>query len=264
MSNAALETSTSAMIDAKFTAAQIERNCPSRLQEIGREIGERLKKAERQYKKGDEQASAIKALLTEAKGLCDDGGFKKFHELFCSHLRKSRGYELLAIASDKKSIEEIRASTRKRVAKHRVNKAAGAKSVTVTEKSEQLALSAPTEDEEADTTAALVPEQMPQSTKPRSAIATGDRALRLFTSLVMELVRTTRNKEVERFAKTAVTADDLARLGKFLTRIASLKKSRAVTPTPDLPDEGTLSAGAFVALRAAGPLVSIATEDTCP
>jgi hypothetical protein len=80
----------------------------------------------------------------------------------------------------------------------------------------------------------------------------------------MELVRTTRNKEVERFAKTAVTADDLARLGKFLTRIASLKKSRAVTPTPDLPDEGTLSAGAFVALRAAGPLVSIATEDTCP
>ena len=53
-----------------------------------------------------------------------------------------------------------------------------------------------------------------------------DEALFDFTARVLDLVRRTRRREVGRFAKTAVKADDLVKLGKFLTDLANLMQSR--------------------------------------
>jgi hypothetical protein len=215
------------------TAGQIEANCPNRLLEIAREVGVRIKKVQKHYQEAVDHRDAINALMDEAKELCDEGGLKKFRELFCPQLGKSRAYELLAIASDKKSIEATRARTRERVAKHRANKAATSNSVTVTEKLKQEPLGA--RYEKLDERDQFVPEL---ATQPRSRIATGDRFLTDFSLRVRELVRTTSSKEVEHFAKTSVTADELAQVGKFLTDIANLKKSRAVRPTsPSLEND---------------------------
>src|SRR6516225_12190063 len=64
----------SAPAEPKITAAQIEAQCPDRLQEIGKEIRERFKKAQNGYKKADDHLDAIKALLNEAERLCNDEG----------------------------------------------------------------------------------------------------------------------------------------------------------------------------------------------
>ena len=68
--------------EPKFTAAQVEMECPARLQQIGREITERLKKVDKQLKFANDHETAINKLIAEAKGLCDRGGFTKFRELF--------------------------------------------------------------------------------------------------------------------------------------------------------------------------------------
>ena len=209
--------------DTKFTAAQIEANCPDRLRKIGEEISERFKKAQNGYKKSDDHMDTIKALLDEAKRLCDEGGFKKFQEILCPQLGKSRAYELLAIARNTRSIEETRASTRKRVAKHRANKPAGPLSVTVTEKLAEDALGGSPEDQGIDGGAPLVPEQL---AKTQNESATGDPTLKNFSGFVRELVRTTSNENVKRFAETSVAVDELEQLGKFLTAIANFKRSR--------------------------------------
>jgi hypothetical protein len=143
-----------------FTAAQIEKDCPARLQQIGREIAERLKKAERQEKLAADNAIAVDRLLAQAKRLCDDGGFKKFRELFCPRL----AYVLSLVA---------------------------------------------------------------------------------FSESAREFVRVTSDKRAGRFAKTSVTADYLAKLGKLLTDTANLKKSEPVEPVPivALPDNVTAAVG---------------------
>jgi hypothetical protein len=219
------------------TAAQIEKNCPDRLQEIAKEVGVRFKKAQKQYQDAVNHIDAIKALMEEARGLCDDGGFKKFREIFCPQLSKSRAYELLAIASNKTSVEESRARTRGRVAKHRTNKAA-TNSVTVTEKLETDRPSAPTTNDGLDEAAPVVREQAPQPARSQSRIATEDRVLTDFSLRVMTLIHTTNNKDIGRFAKTSVKAGELAQLGKFLIDIADLKKSGATERPPTPPDDG--------------------------
>ncbi len=121
--------------EPKFTAPQIEKDCPARLQHIGREITERLKKAEKQAKLATDQMVAVEQLLAEAKRLCDDAGFKKFHELFCPQLRKSQAYALRAIAAGKKTLVEHRTGERERKQKSRANqRAAAANSGTVPDK----------------------------------------------------------------------------------------------------------------------------------
>jgi hypothetical protein len=213
----------SAPAEPKITAAQIEAQCPDRLQEIGKEIRERFKKAQNGYKKADDHMDTIKVLLNEAESLCDEGGFKKFQELLCPQLGKSRAYELRAIARNKRTIEETRARTRERVAKHRANKPAAPLSVTVTENLAEDATGAPPEDQVINDGTALVSEQQ---AKTRSKSATGDRTLIDFSGWVRELVRVTSNKNVKRFAETSVAVDELEQLGKFLTDIANFKKSR--------------------------------------
>jgi hypothetical protein len=86
----------------KLTAAQVEKDCPARLQQIGKEIAARLAKADKQTELARNHLIAIDELLAEAKELCDGGGFNKFRELFCPQLGKSQAYALLAIAAGKK------------------------------------------------------------------------------------------------------------------------------------------------------------------
>jgi hypothetical protein len=133
----------SELTDPKFTAAQIDTDCPPQLQDLAKEITEGLEKVYEQKKLAADQVIAVKKLIDEVKALCDPGGFAAFREKFFPNLRKSRVYELLAIASKKKTIEETRASNRLRVARHRSKKTEAPDSVTVMDNTEPAAQGSP-------------------------------------------------------------------------------------------------------------------------
>jgi hypothetical protein len=59
--------------------------------------------------------------------------------------------------------------------------------------------------------------------KPRSAVAPRDEALFGFSACALDLKRRIGTHKPTRFAKTAVAAVDLAKLGKFLTDLAQVK-----------------------------------------
>jgi hypothetical protein len=63
--------------------------------------------------------------------------------------------------------------------------------------------------------------------KAKRSVASQDTALKSFTAHVLELLRIIKKRDTERFAKTTVTADDLATLGGFLTDLAGLKRREA-------------------------------------
>ena len=108
-----------------ITAAQIAENCPAKLTELGELIAVHVEKAERYEQKADDHFISAAGLLSEAKKLCDKGGFAAFRKRF--NLGKTRIYELLAIASGKKSVAQIRAAGAERNRKFRAaNKAAAA------------------------------------------------------------------------------------------------------------------------------------------
>ena len=107
----------------KVTAEDVENNCPATLQDLGKRIAVYLEKARRSDEKAKQYYTTIAQHLAEAQRICDDVGFKAFREKFFPDLGKSRVYELLQIATNKKSIEQINASRRERVAKHRAKKA---------------------------------------------------------------------------------------------------------------------------------------------
>jgi hypothetical protein len=94
-----------------------------RLEQIGREITARVGKLDQLGVKAVDQVDSIGQLLAEAEKLCATpeafGAFKRQH---CPDLGRSRTYELLAVKGGRKSLEEIRALTRARVAKHRAAK----------------------------------------------------------------------------------------------------------------------------------------------
>jgi hypothetical protein len=224
--------------DPKFTAAQIEAECPPRLQQIGNEIKERLEKARKYHQQAEDHLIAVNARIIEAKSLCDDGGFNKFRERFCPQLGKSQAYVLHAIRSGKRTLAQVRAQETDRKRRTRARqKAVRTNSGTVPEKPED-ALSGPNEDETLVEDAPLAPEHTPRAAKPRSKSATDDQTLLDFSARVMDLIRTTNNRDIGRFAKTSVKADKLAQLGKFLTDIANLKKSGAAQRPPTPPDDG--------------------------
>ncbi len=108
----------------KLTAAQVEADCPARLQQIGNEITELLAEADKQIELAQNHLIAVKQLLVEAKELCDGGGFKKFQEMFCPQLRKSQAYALLAISAGKKTLAEHRSEERERKRRTRANQKA--------------------------------------------------------------------------------------------------------------------------------------------
>jgi hypothetical protein len=92
--------SSTALTDSKFAADQIETDCPARLQEIAREITERLAEAcdqvreklyEEEPRKNAEECielmrlvydhiTAVKHLFDEAEELCDPSGFDLFSQ----------------------------------------------------------------------------------------------------------------------------------------------------------------------------------------
>lgn len=97
----------------RLTAMQIEsgKNLPPRLQEIGKQIEVKLAKADMYQGKAIDMFDLIGRLLDEAKEFCDGGGFDAFKRTCCPSLGKSRAYEMLAIASGKKALEDVRAET---------------------------------------------------------------------------------------------------------------------------------------------------------
>jgi hypothetical protein len=233
MTDATETNSSTAAIEPKFGADQVEKKCPERLREIGKQIAARLEKIDKQIEQAENHSISVNQLLDEAKELCDEGGFNAFRETFFPNLGKSRVYELLAIGTNKKSFEDIKASTRARVAKHRANKAPTSNSVTVTEKSEQdpEAQGAPEEHGEVEAPS-LASEQTPEPTKPGRAIAPGDEAVHWFNTFVLEFNHRIAKHPPERFAATDVPVGVLARLGKVLTDVANLKKSGAASAAP--------------------------------
>jgi hypothetical protein len=78
-------------------------------------------KAGVELRKADNHWNTISQLLAEVKEKCDGGGFMAFQSKYCPDLGRSRIYELLAIGSGKKTLEESRAEKRKRVTKSRGN-----------------------------------------------------------------------------------------------------------------------------------------------
>jgi hypothetical protein len=105
----------------------IDGNMPSELQDLGERIRVNLKKVDNYY-------DTIGYLLAKAEALCDADGFEEFQDKFCPHfaeLGPSRRAELLAIGRGKKSIEDQRAETAKRVRQHRARKKAAANGAEV-------------------------------------------------------------------------------------------------------------------------------------
>jgi hypothetical protein len=225
--------------DQKITAEQVENCCPDELQELAKRISVQYEKARRYEEKADQHDRSIGQHLAKAREACDEGAFNAFREKFCPYLGKSRVYELLAIGENRKSLEETRKTNRERVAKHRAAKsitsvaphggacfgaaAAGDQGVRyVTDEPEPHV--APREISKVAGNTGSEPTPEPQT--PRRAYTPNDQALITFSAIVVDLLRRTAKQRPERFAATSVPADDLARLGKFLTDVASLAKSR--------------------------------------
>jgi hypothetical protein len=237
-----LERMPSVLTEPKYTAEQIKKDCPAQLHDLAKEITEGLGKFCEHEKLADDQVIVVNELIVKVKALCDVGGFNAFRETFFPNLGKSRAYELLAIATNKKTVEEARGSNRKRQAKHRANKAAALNSVTVTENSER-SQGTPKEHGEIEAPS-IASEQTPEPTKPGRAIAPGDEVTPKFTTLVLELDRRTYNRPPEHFSGTAASGEIIARLAKLFTDIVNIKMSEAVEPEPimALPDNGDASA----------------------
>jgi hypothetical protein len=109
-----------------YTAALVEEDCPRSLCKLGKEIGAHLDKARKCEDKAEQHYTAVAQLLRQAQKLCDDGAFTAFKAKFCPDLGRSRAYEILAIATGKKSIKQVRAATRERTARSRAKKAESA------------------------------------------------------------------------------------------------------------------------------------------
>jgi hypothetical protein len=119
----------------KYSAEIIEHDCPKLLRDLSKQIAAHLDKARKYEEKAEQHYTAVSQLLVQVRDLCDEAGFDAVRKKFFPDLGRSRTYEILAIATGKKSIEDTRATTRERVARHRAKQA---ESVTVTD-------SAPTE-----------------------------------------------------------------------------------------------------------------------
>lgn len=80
------------------------------------------RKAERSRRQDRRYEGLIDHLLADAEKPCDRKGFEAFKKYYCQGLSQSWTYELLAVQEGRKTLEEIRAATRQRVAKHRAAK----------------------------------------------------------------------------------------------------------------------------------------------
>jgi hypothetical protein len=116
---------------ALLTAAQVkasadkptQRGTPiGELHYLGREIRGRTERLDVLGGKTVNMKDSIDRLLAEAAKLCDRKGFEAFKECYCPEFSESWTYQLLAVQEGRKTLEELRAATRLRVAKHRAAK----------------------------------------------------------------------------------------------------------------------------------------------
>ncbi len=215
--------------ECNVTADQVQTDCPDLLQNLAKRIEVHLEKASKYKEKADQHYRTVGQYLAEAQQACDEGGFKAFRERFFPQLGKSRVHELLQIATNKKSVEEVRAGTLERVTRHRANKAS---SVTVTEKPNECEEPKNIPSRAVEDTVAQ-PKPASEGTKPGRTIDPGDESVSNFTTVVMELVRLTQKKQPDHFAKSAVPTHELSRVATLLTGLATLKSS-ACRATPDI------------------------------
>ncbi len=241
--------------EPKVTAAQVEGDCPVRLQQIGREITERLKKAKKQTEVAGNHLIAVNKLIAEAKSICDGGGFNKFRDLFCPQLGRSQAYVLHAIGVGKKTLTEHRTEERKRKQRTRATqRAATPKSGTVPDNPDPGTEAGTRTEDGEPAKATVMLERSVEQPKRTTGVASND-TISGFNSHVIELRRRICNQKVDHFVSTAVSADDLAKIGKFLNDLAKLKKPEAVGPTPAVALSGAvLGEQSAVAVVANGAL----------
>jgi hypothetical protein len=122
----------------KYTAAVVREDCPHSLSDYGKKISAHLDKADKYTEKADQHRTSASRYLAIVHGVCDDGGFDAFHKKFLPKLGRSRTFELLAIGSGKKSVEDTKASTRERVARHRAKRKGESVTSPVTDKAESV------------------------------------------------------------------------------------------------------------------------------
>ena len=67
------------------------------------------------------------------------------------------------------------------------------------------------------------------SKSQRGSVSAKDIALEDFSARVMELVRLTRNKSAERFAKTALSDENIEYLAKFFADLAKIRQGSGST-----------------------------------
>jgi hypothetical protein len=104
----------------KYQASDVEgENWPKSLRDLGNKIAAHLERAHKSEQKAEQHRVSAGQLLEQVMRLCDADAFNLFQKKFCPDLGRSRAYELKTIATGKNSPEEVRAATRKRVAKHR-------------------------------------------------------------------------------------------------------------------------------------------------
>jgi hypothetical protein len=98
----------------------------SSLEQLGAEIVARIAAAKKARSKAHDHELAAGLRLIEAR---DKTGatFPDFLQKFCPDLKKSRAYQLIAIAGGKTTAEAERTKTAERVRKHRAAKAAAPK-----------------------------------------------------------------------------------------------------------------------------------------
>jgi hypothetical protein len=236
----------SELTGSKFTAEQIEKDCPAMLQDLGKRIAVHSEKAQKCKEKANQHYNSIAHLLATAHRACEEGGFAAFREMFFPKLGKSRVYELLAIGTRKKSVEDTKAGTRGRVAKHRAKKAeASPNSVTVTEypKPEPEALSAPTENGAVQATNPAR-EQTPEPANTRSLGMPSHNVLLEVTARVDDLIRRIGKREPIHFTGIGGPTDRIVKLAIFLLDVANYKEPGIVKLIPIIAqsDNSTVSA----------------------
>jgi hypothetical protein len=179
----------------KLTAAQISKgkNLPARLISIGKEVEARVIKFDTYEAKASDMAVSISCLLKEAATFCDKGGFNAFRKRHCPSLGRSRAYELLAIASGKKTAEEMKATKAAGQARYiaKLKRAAAGR------------------------------------TRQRTSISEGqqvDDSVRQFTQWVLHLILLTDTMSPAEFAATTASSDDLIKLRNFLAAVADSQR----------------------------------------
>jgi hypothetical protein len=96
------------------------------LEQLGAEIAARIEAAKKARDKAHDHEIAAGLRLIEAREKTG-ADFPTFLQNFCPNLKKSRAYQLIAIAGGKTTVETERTKTAERMRKHRAAKAAAPK-----------------------------------------------------------------------------------------------------------------------------------------